>query len=228
MKVSVVIPVFNEEKYLEKCLKSLVSQEEKADEIIIVDNNSTDKSIEIAKKFPVKIVKEKKQGIIFARNCGFNHAQSEIIARCDADTIVPKNWVKEIKNKFREKNFEAITFLTIFYDHPLIKNNRFFPTLYFKTMRLILGHDVLAGPAMAITKKIWEKVKSKVCLDEKKVHEDIDLSIHINKYGQIIFDDKTPVFTSSRRIKKNPFSFFVEYPIRVIKTIHTHKNLSAR
>lgn len=224
MKVSVVIPVYNEEKYLNKCLNYLINQEEKADEIIIVDNNSTDKSIQIAKKFPVKIVKEKKQGIIFARNCGFNHAKNEIIARCDADTIVPKNWIKEIKNKFRGKKFEAITFLTIFYDHPLIKNNRFFPLLYFKTMKLILNHDVLAGPAMAITKRIWEKVKNEICFDEKKVHEDIDLSIHINKYGKIFFDDKTPVYTSSRRIKNNPLSFFIEYPLRVIKTIKVHKN----
>lgn len=229
MAVSVVIPVHNEEKYLQQCLKNILNGAEKPDEIIVIDNNSTDHSVEIAKRFPIKIIKEKMQGIVFARNRGFNEAQSEIIARVDADTLVPKNWIKNIKEKFMFNNkIEAISFLTIFYDHLLLKNNQFLPKLYFKVMKILLGHEVLAGPAMAITKKVWEKIKNEVCLDEKKVHEDIDLSIHINKYGQIIFDDRTPVFTSSRRIKKNPLSFFVEYPIRVIKTIHAHKNLSAR
>ena len=51
MKVSVVIPVYNEEKYIKNCLESLMKQEEKPDEIIVVDNNCTDETINIVKKY---------------------------------------------------------------------------------------------------------------------------------------------------------------------------------
>lgn len=223
MRVSVVIPVYNEEKYLDQCLKNLLNQEIKADEIIIVDNDSTDRSLQIAKKYPVRIINEKKRGVVFVRNSGFNQSQFEIIARCDADTIVPSNWIKVIKNHFKNKKIDAVGFLTIFYDHWLLKNNVFFPDLYFQVMKHLLGHETLAGPGLALTKKIWMKIKNEICLNEKTVHEDIDLSIHIAKYGEIYLDKKNPVYTSSRRIKNNPLSFFVEYPLRLAKTLAYHK-----
>src|SRR6266567_2953645 len=94
LRISVVIPVYNEEKYLGKCLDSLMRQNVKADEIIVVDNNSTDNSVAIAKKYPIRVVFEKTQGMIPARNHGFNEARYEIIARTDADTILPVNWIK--------------------------------------------------------------------------------------------------------------------------------------
>jgi len=58
--ISVIIPVFNEEKFLPRCLESLKNQKFKDFEIIVVDNNSTDKTAEIAKKFNVILVSEKK------------------------------------------------------------------------------------------------------------------------------------------------------------------------
>lgn len=223
MKISVVIPVFNEEKYLDRCLKSLKNQQVSPDEIIVVDNNCTDNSIKIAKKYRTRIIKEKKQGMIFARNRGFDAARFEVIARCDADTILPKNWIKKIKESFQKNKIEALAGLVSFYDHWLLKKNLFFSKLYFKIMKLLLGHEVLAGPGMALTKKIWRKIKNEVCLNEKKVHEDIDLAIHIAKYGRIKFDPDFLVFASSRRIKNNPLSFFIEYPIRLIKTLLIHR-----
>ena len=64
MKVSVVIPVYNEKKRIKKCLDSLLSQSEKPDEIIVVDNNSTDSTVSIVRKYKgVNLVHEKKQGI---------------------------------------------------------------------------------------------------------------------------------------------------------------------
>lgn len=86
--VSVVIPAYNEERYLAACLTSLQKQTLKNFETIVVDNNSTDKTAEIARRFGAKVVKELKQGIIPARERGFREAKAEIIARTDADTIV--------------------------------------------------------------------------------------------------------------------------------------------
>jgi glycosyltransferase involved in cell wall biosynthesis len=222
MRVSVVIPVFNEEKYIKGCLDSLMKQEEKPDEIIIVDNNCTDSTIKVAKEYQVKIVKEKKQGTIYARNAGFNAAKYDIIARCDADTILPADWIKKIKENFENKKIDALCGTIIFYDYWFFKQTSLPVGLFIKSMKLILKHYILAGPNMLLTKKTWEKVKKEVCLDGKKVHEDIDLSIHIAKYGQIGFDPTLFVYASGRRIENNPLSFFIEYPWRLIKTLKTN------
>ena len=62
MKVSLVIPAYNEEKYMKDCLVHIMAQQVRPDEIIVVDNNCTDKTVKIAKLFPVTIVKEPVRG----------------------------------------------------------------------------------------------------------------------------------------------------------------------
>jgi hypothetical protein len=82
------------------------------------------------------------------------------------------------------------------------------------------GKETLWGPNMAITKNMWEKVRSHVCSDETKIHEDFDLAIHIlHARGIIKRDDSMMVQTSSRRLITDPVSWFGEYHFRLIKTI---------
>ncbi|PIP74986.1 MAG: hypothetical protein CO028_04055 [Candidatus Levybacteria bacterium CG_4_9_14_0_2_um_filter_35_21] len=119
MTVSVVVLAHNEEKYIKKCLDGLINQEEKPDEIIIVDNNCTDKTIDICKEYSVRIVQEKTQGIIAARNTGFNAAKYDIISRCDADSVAPKDWIKKIKENFIKKPIVALGGPVRFYDLPI-------------------------------------------------------------------------------------------------------------
>ncbi len=227
MKISIVIPVFNEEKYIGRCLKALNQQLIKPDEIIIVDNNSTDKSLEIINQFkdklPIKIINEKNQGIIFARNRGFNEANEEVIVRTDADTQQPKNWLATIKRNFLEKKtIAALTGPIIFYDLPL--KYSFYSKILIYSFKLMTGIYPLFGPGLALKKTAWLKIRDEVCLDEKKVHEDNDLSFHLAKNGfKISYDPYFISYASGRRIRHNPLSFFVEYPIRLIKMILAHR-----
>lgn len=221
MKVSVVIPTYNEEKYIGKCLESLVRQVAPADEIIVVDNNSTDKTALICKAFAVRLIKEKKQGTTPARNRGLDQAKYEIIARCDADTIVPKNWVEKIKKNFLKKNIDALTGPIVFYDLPF--KSVLYSKAYIAGMRAVKKHNILNGPNMALTKNMWKKVRGEVCLLDTKVQEDIDLSLHIKEHGgHIAYDDSFTVLVSGRRIKSDPLSFFIEYPIKSIRTLSNH------
>jgi glycosyltransferase involved in cell wall biosynthesis len=224
MKVSVVIPTFNEEKYIGKCLESLEKQIDEPDEIIIVDNNCTDRTIEIAKTFNVRIVKETTQGMIPARNAGFDAAQYEIIARCDADAILPVDWIKTIKENFSNSQIDGLTGPFEYYDMPLTSNNVVMSQLYLTSLKIMLrGNDALFGSNMIIKKSAWEAVSNDVCLDDKKVHEDVDLTIHMVKKGfKIKKDPKLLIKTSARRIKNKPHSFFIEYPIRMAKTFAIH------
>ena len=100
-KISVIIPVYNKEKTLKQCLSSVLNQTYKNYEVIIVDNNSNDKSKEIIREFGKK---NKKMRYLFeskisrgaARRKGGVNAKGEIILMIDSDCIVPKNWIKEI------------------------------------------------------------------------------------------------------------------------------------
>lgn len=224
MKISVVIPAYNEEKHLPLILKALKNQKEKPNEIIVVDNNSTDKTPDIAKKFGCKVVKEKKQGLTFARNKGFETAKYEIIARTDADSIPPPDWIKNIKEHFKKyPDTQALTGPVIFYDLPF--KTKAYSLFFLSLSKKISGCYYLIGPNMVITKKAWEKVKNDVCLDDKKVHEDIDLALHLCKKGiEIKVDENVFNYISGRRIKHKPWSFFIEYPIRWIKMLKEHKD----
>jgi glycosyltransferase involved in cell wall biosynthesis len=227
MKVSIVMPVHNEEKYIKSCLDSLMRQSEKADEIIIVDNNSTDDTVSIATQFKgVRIIREKQKGITVTRNKGFNNAKYEIIARCDADSILPSNWIKKIKEVFSsDKKIVGFTNSVVFYDLPAVPQTSLPSDIFYYFSKAIIGIPALIGSSLAITRKVWLEVKEELCTDDKKVHEDIDLAIHISKYGKISFEPEVIVKISGRRIKYNPTSFFIEYPLRLIKMLKSHRHL---
>lgn len=225
MKISIVVPAYNEEKFIKKCLKSLINQDLPADEIIVIDNNCTDKTAKIAKEFGVKVVTEKKQGLTHARNKGFNISKYEIIARCDADTIVPKDWTKKIVDNFKKKRIDALSGPIIYYDSFLKSASSLPAHIYLESLRFVSnGSRYLVGPNMAIRRKIWLKVKDKINLNDKAVHEDIDLSINITRVGgKIGYDRSMVIKSSSRRIIHKPNSFFVEYPTKMVKTFLINK-----
>ena len=98
-KISAVISAYNEEKNIERCLKSLTF----ADEIIVVDNSSTDKTLEIAKKYTKNVYEQKNnpEEIDFLKNLGFEKASSEWILSIDADEEVPLALADEIRSQIR-------------------------------------------------------------------------------------------------------------------------------
>mgnify|MGYP000595608121 CR=1 FL=1 len=113
MLISVIIPAYNSEKTLEQCLKSVLSQTEINFEVIVVDNNSTDKTKEIINHFckidkRVRYVFEPKKGRGAARNAGIKLAKGKIIAMTDSDCIVPNNWLKEITKPIVFENEKAV------------------------------------------------------------------------------------------------------------------------
>lgn len=95
--ISVVIPAHNEQEYLTQCLESLVSQDYSKDsyEVIVVDNNSTDNTHEIAVSFGVTVIKQITGPVGAVRNTGAKHANGEFLAFIDADCVAPSNWLSK-------------------------------------------------------------------------------------------------------------------------------------
>lgn len=94
--VSIIIPTYNEEKCIEDCLISLKKQSYPNQEIIVVDDGSTDKSIEIAKKLNVKILTQNHKGPGTARNLGASHATGEVLVFVDSDMTFEKDFIKDL------------------------------------------------------------------------------------------------------------------------------------
>ncbi|RAP47500.1 MAG: glycosyltransferase [Methanosphaera sp. rholeuAM6] len=122
LKVSVVIPVYNVEEYLEDCLKSVINQTLSDIEIICVNDGSTDNSLEILNKYShkdgrIKIISQENQGHAVATNIGMSHAKGKYLFLMDSDDIIKYNTLELTYNKAEECNVDFVLFKAINYDH---------------------------------------------------------------------------------------------------------------
>lgn len=212
MKVSVVIPAYNEQRYLGACLESLLGQTVPAAEIIVVDNNSTDRTAQVARRFPnVRVLREPKQGIVYARNRGFNAASGDIIARIDADTRVPPHWITQLHSLFQSPDISGVTGPPSFCDTAWSRlMSSFYKLIVFDFHRHLLHHHILWGANCAIKKDAWASVHTSVC-NSSAVHEDLDLAIHLTRQGgEISYEPNLVVDASLRRLHQaNGFGVYL-------------------
>jgi glycosyltransferase involved in cell wall biosynthesis len=108
--ISVIVPAFNEETYLAGCLESLLNLDFPVveREIIVVDNNSTDSTAQIAQSYPVRYVLETRRGAAAARNRGGRVAQGKILAFVDADCRVYEDWLAGIRHVLANQDVDAV------------------------------------------------------------------------------------------------------------------------
>ncbi|HAA78994.1 MAG TPA: glycosyl transferase, partial [Microbacteriaceae bacterium] len=106
--LAIVIPAYNEEDTIRACVLAALGQTIPADEIIVVDNKSTDATSSILAKLqsdfpdaPLRVLRQDKaQGISPTRNMGFDAVTADIIGRIDSDSVLEPNWVEETKKVF--------------------------------------------------------------------------------------------------------------------------------
>ena len=109
--VSVIIPCFNDREVLDRCLQSLLAQDYPPEryEIIVVDNNSTDHSPDIVRRFErVNLLHESKQSAYASRNRGVREAKGDIIAFTDSDCVIPRDWIARIDRAMREPRVHLV------------------------------------------------------------------------------------------------------------------------
>ena len=108
--ISIIIPTFNEEPYIAKCLSAIIEGCKKYlgnTEIIVVDNQSSDNAIEIAKTYKVKVITSTRKTPAGVRNVGANIAQHEIYAFIDGDCIILENWLSMVGLAYDDLNVGA-------------------------------------------------------------------------------------------------------------------------
>ncbi len=225
LTLSIVIPAYNEERYIGACLDSIAVQTVKHSEVIVVDNNSSDRTVEIAKKYGfVKVLHEKRQHQVFAQATGFNAAKGKILGRIDADSILSPDWTEMIIRAFEaDAKLVAVTGGANPYDVPLKWLGSAIFHGYIYLAGLIAGHRLLWGSNCAIRASSWAKIKRRVMM-RPDIWEDYDMAFCLDRHGKIGYIPKNLVGVSFRAMHTT-FAYHVSYQFRSIRTFYSRANM---
>jgi glycosyltransferase involved in cell wall biosynthesis len=211
LRVSVVVPAFNEEHTVGPCLDAILCQTVAADEIIVVDNDSTDGTAAVLRAYGDRIISlhEPRRGVYYARNTGLDAAIGDLIARIDADTRLPTRWIEQIHELFIDPTVEAVTGPARYYDIRLprliSRLDLLLRTAWARSTQQRL--DWIYGANMAVRASAWRSVRGSLC-EDRRIHEDVDLGIHLFHTGcRVIFVPTLAAYTSSRRIRDSRRDF---------------------
>ena len=225
MKVSIIIPAHNEEKYIGNAIKACLEQNYNDFEIIVVDNASSDKTAEIAKSFGVKVLTETRKGTGWARECGRLEAKGEIIANLDSDCVPDKDWIKKGIKHFSNKKISAVSGPYDYYD-----GNKFLRifSIYFQSYIYVFSNwllqklgkgAIIIGGNVFLRADYLEKVGG-YNTDLVFYGDDTDTAKKMIKTGRVIFDTDLITMSSARRLKsKGYFKTWTIYIYYFFKTI---------
>ena len=109
MKVTLYIPCYNAQNFIEECLEGVLKQTYKVDEILIIDDGSRDETVAIASRYPVKIIRhEKNKGLATARNTAFKNATGDFVASLDVDCVPDPDWLEKMMPEFNGEKVAGV------------------------------------------------------------------------------------------------------------------------
>jgi len=202
VKISIVIPAFNEADFLPRCLDSLMTQKNAPNfEVIVVDNASTDETANVAGKYGFRVIYESKKGVVHARQAGLEAAKGQIIVSTDADSFFPEFWLHNIHSFFLEHpEASGLAGNYHFYKGPLWA--RIMPAVlgfFIWGLSLIIHRPIyVSGANLSFRKEAFPGYDTRYYqgADERGV------LLEIMKKGRVYVTLKNPVETSSRRVNQ--------------------------
>jgi peptidoglycan/xylan/chitin deacetylase (PgdA/CDA1 family)/GT2 family glycosyltransferase len=201
MTVSVVIPARNEEELLPNCLDALMAQDYAGPlEIIVVDNGSTDRTAEVARRFDVDVVSEPRHGYVYALAHGFSLAIGAVVTTTDADTVPPRHWISRLVREYAEHPKTVAVGGEIFFREPNWKG-----WLFTRCILPILNRLDRANPAGAhlwganfsVRREVFERAGGWNL--DFNLQCDTELSERLRRFGCVVLLEDLCVSTSCRR-----------------------------
>ena len=246
-KISVILPVYDSENTLDRCLRSIYNQEFKADELIIVDNNSKDNTKSIInlwnKYLPIKYFKnDRNMGLSFSLRRAINESVGELLLRIDSDDEWESNHIREIIKLSKKK--DAVLFSTrsryLSSDSKIISTSNFLSDD--SVRKLLMWDNPFVHSAIAFKKSVYLQT---IGYSENNYAQDYFLFIELLKKGELAFSEKITVsyFVNSGSLsrlnlkaskyarfkyqllsiiyfwKKHPFAAITILPILIIRII---------
>ena len=231
MKLSVVIPAYNEEGYIGKCLESIAAEEARGSfsiETIVVNNASTDRTAEVARSFSfVRVVDEPRKGLVRARQTGYEASTGDLIANVDADTMLPEGWIKQVFEEFSSNpKLVALSGPYTYYDLSPVLN--FFVRLFyglgkitsfFNTLITRRSGTMLQGGNFILRRSALEQAGG-FDLNFDFYGEDTAIAKQMRRLGKVKFTFRLPMYTSGRRLQvEGIFTMALKYGINFIWTV---------
>ncbi|MGB0122119.1 MAG: glycosyltransferase family A protein [Silvibacterium sp.] len=229
MRLSFVIPAYNEEAYLPGCLESILSQTrdlEHITEIIVVNNASTDNTRKVALRYPgVRVVDEPRKGLTFARQAGFTATSGSLIANVDADCRLTPGWVAIVLRAFDgDPTLAALSGPLVYYE--LTPGQRFLVQIFYVTAfaTYIINRYILRVGSMV---QGGNFVLNRAALESiggfntaiSFYGEDTDIARRLNAIGDVRFTFNLKMLSSARRLKKEGiFTIAARYTINYFWT----------
>jgi glycosyltransferase involved in cell wall biosynthesis len=211
LRISVVVPAINEERYLPSCLSALAGQDFPSDrfEVVVVDNNSTDGTAGVAIARGVKVVHEGRPGVCFARDTGTTRSRGQLVVSTDADTTFDPGWLSRIDRMFLDRpELVAVVGPCRFVDGPWW--SRVYTGLLFGAVGLVhrwTGRVLYASATyIAFRREAWSGYDTHLT----QGGDELGLLRQLRTRGPIAFDGTNPTFTSSRRLTRGlAYNLFV-------------------
>ncbi|MFS0885812.1 glycosyltransferase family A protein [Aeromicrobium sp. 179-A 4D2 NHS] len=203
LSISVVIPVHDDADELRVCLGLLARQTVAPDEVVVVDNGCTDRSVEVARAHGARVVREPHLGIPPAAAAGYDAAGGDVIARLDADSRPGPDWIEQVGRAMADPRVDAVTGPGHFHDlPPVVRRIALLGYLgaYYVLTHLALGHTPLWGSSMAVRRTSWERVRDRVHRFDD-VHDDMDLAFALGPTAVIRYDRRLGVGVSGRSVR---------------------------
>lgn len=212
MRLSFVIPAYNEESYLPACLESILAQTRELGnsvEIIVVNNASSDRTREVALGFPgVHVVDEPRKGLTYARQAGFLASSGDLIANVDSDSRLTPGWVAQVLATFAEEpKLVSLSGPFVYYDLTPVQRvsvQVFYATafmVYALNRWVLRAGSMVQGGNFVLRREALEQIGG-FNLGIAFYGEDTDIARRLNNVGQVRFTFNLRMFSSARRLKK--------------------------
>lgn len=204
MKISVIIPTYNEAKQIEACLRPFARQTlpRQEFEIIVVDGGSTDGTTVLAEPLADRVVRQSSEGVGGARNDGVAVARAPIIATTDADCRVPEAWLETILEDFLDPDVVAVCGPDGPFDGGLKARVIFFFVRSIIRLAALAGLYGTGSTNTAVRRDAFLAIGGYRSLSHS---DDIDLGIRIASRGRILYDPRLFVRLSVRRLEKEGY-----------------------
>lgn len=235
MKLSIVIPAYNEEAYIGKCLESIAMEKTRGRfdvEVIVVNNASNDTTGDVARSFPfVRVVDEPKKGLVRARQTGYEASTGELVANVDADTLMPEGWIQRVFEEFSaDSNLVALSGPYMYYDLSAVTN--WSVLLWYRLGQMISFLNTLLtkrsgtmfqGGNFIIRRSALEKAGG-FDLNFDFYGEDTAIAKQMSRQGKVKFTFRLPMYTSGRRLRaEGIFTMALKYGMNFLWTIFFDK-----
>lgn len=200
LRFSVVIPAYNEGRYLGRTLESLRSQDfVGGHEVIVVDNGSVDDTVAVAQAAGVRVVHEPHPGVCSARQRGTDAALGEIVVSTDADTVHPTGWLTGLDARFQQHpDAVAVAGPCRYEDPPWWAG--LVPPLWFSGIGALYAHTGRVGYLTATNVAFVRDGFPGYDTALTQGGDEVDLLRRLRSRGTVVWDADNPVLTSSRRL----------------------------